>query len=390
MPTLDRRTVALVAATAANFGAVLVGLWAISRFSNGDDQVALLNLWATWGIALGLIGQFGLISGVLDRRSWSSTRNVAWAFGCGSASLVVLLPLDDHLFAGRGSWTFIAAVMAGALYLLGRQRGALSIRQRGLSAVVVTAAENILRVAFLTGVLLIDRPALGSIAIVAPMALSFVGFAWLAQGGLELESAALTETRSIAVSLLAGVPAVLAYGVVPILTVLGNVDQLDVVAFAATLLRGPLIVAAFLAPWFLQRNTELSAKWRRGIIVAAALSVIGHVGFVAVPGIGDTPALLLAACAAACTAAAAYLLVILSPRAISGKTALTAAAVAVVTWTATSVVLRDGPNDRAFFGVAFASLAIVAIVQVASRSVQPSAAILSIGSTTGLISEDAA
>ena len=371
-PQSNRRLITLAVATFANFGAVLVGLWAISRHASGDDQIALLNLWAAWGISLGLVGQVGLISGVLDRRGWYENRNLSWAAGAVVLTTVVLLPARSQLFAGRGAWALIAGAMAGLLYLLGRQRAALSLRQRGVSAVVVTAVENVLRAVLLTAVLVADQPSFGAAAIATPLVISFFIFSRLSEDRLELSDVAMTESRSVAVSLLAGIPAVLAYGVVPVLTLLGNVEDLDQVAFAATLLRGPLIIAGFLAPWFLERVSQLEASWRHRIVVLALVAVAAQILVAFLPaGIATFWLLLLAAAAAALAAVSAYLLVVLSPIDITFKVAVFAGGSALVAYAVTSIILREAPSHWSFSAVAVASLAVIAIVEAARAAKHP-------------------
>lgn len=371
---LNRRSVSLGVATAANFGAVLVGLWVISRYSSGDDQVALLNLWAAWGIALGLLGQVGLISGVLDRQEWVSQRNILWAVLVAVLIIAVLAPVRRQLFPQNELWVVFAGVMAGALFVLGRQRADLSLRQRGVSAVAVTAAENVIRALFLTVVLVTDRPTLGAVAIAAPLAVSLVVFASLSAGDLEPKTSAMGESRSVAVSLLAGVPAVLAYAVVPILTLFGSVEALDLVAFAATLLRGPLILAAFLAPWFLGRVPQLNRQWRRHILFAAALSTAVQVVFGLTSNFDGALPLLVSAVLASVTAVTAYLLVVLSPSGISTNIAISSGTAAIVAATSTMFVLRDQPTYLAFLGVGFASLLIVVMVSTSNSQAEPNGA----------------
>ena len=108
-----------IAAT-ANFGAVLFGLWAISEYATGGEQVALLNLWAVWGIGLGLLGNAGLLSGLSDRAQWYRPRNLRVSAAATIASGAILVPLSRQLFDARTSWALWGAVSVGVLYILGR------------------------------------------------------------------------------------------------------------------------------------------------------------------------------------------------------------------------------------------------------------------------------
>ncbi len=390
-------------ATIANFGAVLVGLWAISSFSKGADRVALLNLWATWGVLLGMVGQVGLLSGVLDHKEWRAPRNSAWAGGVTLLVGVALLPVRSTLFAAHESWVAVAAIMGGALYILGRQRGALSLRQRGASALVVTSLENVVRAVLLSSVLIAGRPSLGSIAIAGPLLISFAAFDRLIATRPNLAVApvdrpAVDGPRSIAVSLLAGVPAALAYAVVPLLTLFGNTANIDRIAFAATILRGPLIIGGFLAPWFLERSPELKASWRNRLAATATIAVALQIGgafmFARVSGIGNDglASLLLQSVAASTAAAAAYLLVMLSPKRITAQTATAAGVLALVTAVVTLWLVSAEPSGLSFIGVGLASLAIIFTVNYASAPTrpEPTASPHRIEAAKGSIHKDAA
>lgn len=349
-------------AAAANFASVLVGLWAISRFATGGAQLALLNLWAVWGIALGLLGNAGLLSATLDGQRWYRRRNIAVGTTGAILTGLMLLPLSTHLLNSKISWAVLAAVSVGVTYLLGRQRGALAAARRGAVALVVTAAENVLRAMLVLGVLLADQAALGALAICAPLLVSLVIFAILVRReSPSIDGKPTPGHRPVAVGLLAGTPAVLAYGIVPVLTLLDYTDELDQVALAATLLRGPVVLAGFLAPWLLEQISELNTRaWRvimlGGFVVALCQALIGF----ALEANGSV-ALISSAAAAAVCAVGAYVLVTVRPQGLRrspGPIGVVALAVSLLVL----IVLRGQPSSLTFLPVAAGSLIIAAFV----------------------------
>lgn len=350
-----------IAAT-ANFGAVLFGLWAISEYATGGEQVALLNLWAVWGIGLGLLGNAGLLSGLSDRAQWYRPRNLRVSAAATIASGAILVPLSRQLFDGRTSWALWGAASVGVLYILGRQRARLTLAKHGATALVVTATENVLRAALLVGVLRVGGAQLGALVICGPLVLSAGAFhLLLRRQASKIELAPRDERRSVAVGLLAGLPAILAYGVVPVMTVLGRTGDLDHVAIAATLLRGPLLLASFAAPWALERVRTIAPAQRRVIIgVSVAVVSLQAIVGVAVPSSGLI-ALLVSATSAAVAAVAAYTLVAV-PRSFRAHPALIAV-VAVLAAGAALLVVGGQSNAFAFLPVAVASLMIAALVE---------------------------
>ena len=104
-----------VIATAANFPIVFVGIIAITAMTSGDDEIALVNLWALWGFLQALAGQIGLVTASLDRRSWRDGSVMVRAASVAVFSGLVVFPFADRLFPGHERWTIAVAVAAAAV-----------------------------------------------------------------------------------------------------------------------------------------------------------------------------------------------------------------------------------------------------------------------------------
>jgi hypothetical protein len=259
------RPLAGALATVANFPLVFLGILAIATQSSGDQEIALLNLWAIWGFLQALLGQVGLATAVLDRMAWNAPPILARAAGAGVLTIAIVAPLRSRLFPGHERWVLAAGAAAFAVFLIGRLRGDRSLAGDGVSTVVVTAAENLLRTALLLVLLLADRGSIADLAIVAPFLLSIVALEQRRHrrpAGAPGNDAASSPAR-VWGGVLVGLPAVAAYALVPGLTLLDEVADLDAVSIATSLLRGPLLVATFASAWILQEFLDGAAppKW---------------------------------------------------------------------------------------------------------------------------------
>ena len=258
-----------VLATLVNFPVVFAGLLAITIGADGNDEIALLNLWALWGIAQGLLGQVAQVSGVLDERPWTDPRALRLIPQTGVVITVTALLLSDTLFPGHESWWIGVLLLVHAVIVIGRQRADLVRRLDSSHALVVAALENALRSTALVILLLAaaEREGLlgwGAVAILGPFAVSIALLAnrIAERAPFEGEPRPRTPTRprTVASGVLTGIPALTAYAVVPGLTLLDDTDDLGAIAVAASLLRGPLLVATFLAPLLLERWVVLRAQ----------------------------------------------------------------------------------------------------------------------------------
>lgn len=261
-------------ATIFNFPIVLIGLLLIVIGTDGDDTIALLNLWAVWGLANTLLGQIGLLAASTDGRSWVDRRSLELSAGFAVATGVVLGMFRNILFPGHGWWWLIGAVLAAAAHLAGRQRGAMTTRNDGAATVVITAIENLLRVALIGVVVLVGTDAIApaSLAIAAPFVLTIaIQARRLQPGDVDALASPKGNATPVAIGVLAGLPGVSAYGLVPALTLLGDVEDLDEIAFAVSLLRGPLIVAVFASAWLLERLRRHRVSTTAPAILALAL-----------------------------------------------------------------------------------------------------------------------
>ena len=267
-----------LAAVALNFPVVFASLVLITTQTNGNDEVALLNLWAWWGVSNGLLGQFGLITGVLDRQG---TKDAPIWFHAGLLAVgagAIAALLESRLFPNHGAWWAAAALLSALAYLAGRARSMLTLRCEGENALAVTAGENVLRLAALiVAFALLDH--VGSahvIAVVAPLAVSVLALDLLSSRPHPKGNLDINGQQSVPFGLLAGVPSLLAYLVVPALSILGTTDDLDAFAIASSLGRGPLLIATFAAPALLQTlySTRMAAALRRVRLGAAVLLVV--------------------------------------------------------------------------------------------------------------------
>ena len=252
--TPQSRTLTGALATVANFPLVFLGILAIATQSSGDEEIALLNLWAIWGFLQALLGQIGLATAVLDRIAWNAPPVLVRAAVASALTIAVVAPLRSRLFPGHERWVFAAGAAAFAVFLIGRLRGDRSLAGDGVSTVVVTAAENLVRTALLVILLFADRGSAADLAIVAPFLVSIVALEQRRSrrpAGATTDDAASSPAR-VWGGVLAGLPAVAAYALVPGLTLLDEVADLDAVSIATSLLRGPLLVATFASAWILQ------------------------------------------------------------------------------------------------------------------------------------------
>lgn len=258
-------------ATLLNFPVVLAGLVAITLGAEGNDEIALLNLWALWGIAQGLLGQVAQVSGVLDGRAWNDPRALRLIPQTAVPATVIAFLLADTWFPSHRSWWVATLFLLVAVVIIGRQRAVLIRRLDGTHALVVAALENSIRSAAIVVLLVASAEGdsllgWGAMAIVGPFAVSMALLAnRIESGDPQSRTAAEKHTgnppmRSVASGILAGMPALAAYAVVPGLTLLDETDDLGSIAIAASLLRGPLLVATFAAPVLLERWVVAEAK----------------------------------------------------------------------------------------------------------------------------------
>jgi len=257
-------------ATLVNFPVVLAGLVAITLGADGNDEIALLNLWALWGIAQGLLGQVAQVSGVLDRRAWTDPRALRLIPQTAVPATLLAFLLADTWFPDHHWWWAATLFLLVAVVIIGRQRAELIRRLDGTHALVVAALENSIRSTSVIVLLVAsaERDGLlgwGAVAIVGPFAVSIALLANRIESSDPAPHASVhgersAPARSVASGILTGLPALAAYAVVPGLTLLGETDDLGSIAIAASLLRGPLLVTTFVAPVLLERWVVLEAK----------------------------------------------------------------------------------------------------------------------------------
>ncbi len=307
-------------ATLVNFPVVFAGLVAITIGANGDDKVALLNLWALWGIAQGLLGQVTQVGAVLDGRSWTDWRGLRIVPPVAVGTAVATILVSDRLFPGHPNWWIACFLLVIAVAVIGRQRGELARRLDGTTAVVIAALENSIRSAVVIMLLIAasDSNGLldwGSVAIVAPFVVSMALLANRIESGspVEADGPPVERPTSIVGGVLTGLPALAAYAVVPGLSLLDRTDDLGAIAIAASLLRGPLLVATFLAPVLLERwvvgpTRSLPAFW--SVVPLAIVVAQAAVGLVTDEG--SRSELVVQTVLAGLAAAAVYLLVLRS------------------------------------------------------------------------------
>jgi len=244
------------AATGLNFPIVLVGLALIVTLTDGGDSVALLNLWSVWGFANTLVGQIGLLSASTDGLAWTDRRVLTRSLLFASAAALLLIPFRDRLFPDHAWWWLAGATIAGAAHAAGRQRGLMTAGNDGASTVVITMFENLTRVVLLCIVLALG----GNVLTLAGATIAAPFFLTLAMQGHRLRSGhrnsrigPTTQPTSISTGVLAGLPGVSAYAIVPGLTLLDEVADLEELAVAVSVLRGPLIVTMFASAWILEQ-----------------------------------------------------------------------------------------------------------------------------------------
>lgn len=134
-----------VVATLVNFPVVLAGLVAITLGAEGNDEIALLNLWALWGVGQGLLGQVAQVSGVLDGRHWTDPRALRLLPLVALPATIVTFLLADTWFPGHRTWWLATLFLLAAVVIIGRQRAVLIRRLDGTHALVVAALENSIR-----------------------------------------------------------------------------------------------------------------------------------------------------------------------------------------------------------------------------------------------------
>ncbi len=267
----DSRSSVGVLATALNFPLVFIGILAITTQTDGDQEIALLNLWALWGFLQALLGQVGLATAVLDRLRWNVPSVLARAGLLALTAGLLVGPFRSRLFPGQERWTAAVMVTAGAVFLIGRLRGGRSLAGDAVSTVVITAVENLVRTTLLLLILAADRDPVADVAIVGPFLLSIILLHRRGREG-DLGPAESSSPARIWSGVLAGLPAVAAYAVVPGLTLLGTVDDLDAYSIATSLLRGPLLVATFASAWIVQGLLGGDApSWRFGLLLPVLL-----------------------------------------------------------------------------------------------------------------------
>lgn len=376
----DPRTVAIPGVAAVtNFAAVLGGLWLISRYSTGQTQISLLNLWAIWGIGLGFFGQAGLLSAVLDGRPWLSRRTVAPTLIISAATATATFPAVGPLFGGHISWLLIGSASTGLLYLLGRQRGRLTSQRRGHLALIVAAGENLLRLGLVSLAAATDSFSFGALAICGPLLVSFAIFARLTTGSPEPKPSGAHEVRSTAMGLLSGVPAILAYGLVPALTLVARTERLDQIALASTVLRGPLILAGFLAPWLLERSGAYPQSQRRAVLLLAAGVLSAQAGVAVFIPLGELSALMTSAACTAIVACCAYFVIAFAPRPLELVTATAVGVGAFGLAGLSMVLLRDQPDHFVFLAVAVGCLFLASFAELFANQASSSRATSSPG-----------
>ncbi|MGI9607916.1 MAG: hypothetical protein ACR2P0_17440 [Acidimicrobiales bacterium] len=335
MTTRQSSSMAGVFATAINFPVVFAGLIVIATQANGDSEIALLNLWAAWGIALGLLGQLGLVSGYLDRESWTSVGSLKIAAAAGIIGGALVFALRSSLFPSHEWWWILVGIVAATVFLVGRQRAQRTLAGDGVYALVVTAIENVVR-AFLVVIAVAftdvdSNPIWVAIAIVAPFAASIVLLEMRERAGVPMTSlddvkSPTLASGSLVTGLLAGVPAVAAYALVPALSVIDATADLDAFAVASSLLRGPLLVASFAAPWLLETIGTMFGSAARLDLVAPAglLAVQMIVGVVVQPAL--VPGLVIHGVFSGTIAALVYLSILRTTADRSTSTPVSAAA----------------------------------------------------------------
>lgn len=241
-------------ATVVNFPVVFAGFLIIVWQTDGNDEIALLNLWSSWGILLGLLGQVGLISGVMDRLGSGAAvvRRNAVIFAALAAA--VAFAFRSKLFPEHELWWIAVGIIAAATYVIGRLRAEFTLGKDSITAVVIAAVENVARTLLVLILVVAGSASLGVLAIVLPFFLSLALLQMRSPiANPAWEEPARVMPSAIAPGVLAGVPALGAYSVVPVLSVLELTDDLDRIAIASALLRGPLLAAAFIAPWILEQ-----------------------------------------------------------------------------------------------------------------------------------------
>ncbi|RZV41857.1 MAG: hypothetical protein EX269_15745, partial [Acidimicrobiales bacterium] len=228
------------AATVINFPVVFAGFLIIVWKTDGNDEIALLNLWSSWGILLGLLGQVGLISGFMDRLGPTalSVRRNAMVFAALAA--VVAFVFRSRLFPDHETWWAAVGFIAAATYVIGRQRAEFTLGKDSITAVIIAAGENVVRTVLVLIFILAGSADWGALAIVLPFIVSItVLHSRSPVINPEMERANTTALPSaIEPGILAGMPALAAYAVVPGLSILELTEDLDRIALAAALLRG--------------------------------------------------------------------------------------------------------------------------------------------------------
>lgn len=360
-------------ATLVNFPVVFAGLLAITVGTDGNDEIALLNLWALWGIAQGLLGQVAQVSGVLDGRAWTDPRALRMIPRTAGLVAVVAFLLSDTWFPDHETWWIATLFLSIAVVVIGRQRAVLIRRLDGTHALVVAALENSIRSASMVVLVLAAAEGdgligWGAVAIVGPFVVSMALLANRIEGGTASVSSGRAEstspTRSISSGVLSGLPALAAYAIVPGLTLLDQTDDLGAIAIAASLLRGPLLVATFLAPVLLERWVVLkSSQVPRGLLLLP-VALVGLQVLTSV--VADTTSigqLVAQTVIAGAIASLTYLLILRLLRTLStSPTALWASALAAVVFAGVLVLSDVADWLHPFVSLGAACAAIVLVI----------------------------
>ncbi len=357
-----------VLATALNFPLVFIGIVAITTQTDGDQEIALLNLWALWGFLQALLGQVGLATAVLDRLRWNVPAVLARAGLLSLAAGLLVSPFRGRLFPGHERWIAAVMVTAGAVFLIGRLRGGRSLAGDAVSTVVITAGENLVRTSLLLLILAAGRDPIADVAIVGPFLVSIV-FLHRRSGEGDAGRADSSSPARIWSGVLAGLPAVAAYAIVPGLTLLGTIDDLDAYSIATSLLRGPLLVATFASAWIVQGLRSGDApSWRFGLVLPVLLVAQLVVESL---GIGLIPGLVIHGFASGTALFLTYMMTLgaLSDIDQLGRRAVAATMLAVVVFV---VLLRASPSDlvHPFLSLTAAATAIGAFAMIGMREAE--------------------
>lgn len=260
--------------TVANFALVFIGLLAIAFLGETRFDRGLVNVWSIWGIAHVSLGQSLQVMAAMgghDRAIRRLVLVVAVLIFAGAALIVLL---RARLFDSLSAWWVVAAVTAfAAAAITGMLRGLLVRDGNATVALAIVCGENALRVTLLLLALGLGvADSLLPFAVVAPFALSIPVLVRLSsQSG---EGSRTATSASWGRATLTMIPALASYALVPALSVMDRLPQdVDALAIDAALARGPVQVAVFLAPKFLEILINPSLASRRVGLVTPAVVV---------------------------------------------------------------------------------------------------------------------